>query len=83
MNVREILELITTKNWCDISDLMKLTGLSRISALKIKNKIKKELNYEIHTTKLPMNIVVDYLNIDINYLKKITNEKEAINEDNK
>ena len=83
MNVREILELITTKNWCDISDLMKLTGLSRSSALKIKNKIKKELNYEIHTTKLPMNIVVDYLNIDINYLKKITNEKEAINEDNK
>ena len=39
---------------------MKLTGLSRSSALKIRNNINQELNYEIHTRNLPMNIVVDY-----------------------
>lgn len=82
MNAEETLNLIS-KTWCDINDLMKLTGLSRSSALKIRNKIKEELNYEIHTRDLPMNIVVDYLKIDINYLKSLTARKEDFNEDNK
>lgn len=83
MNTKEIYELISTKTWCNINDLMKLTGLSRNSALKIRNKIKKELNYEIHTRDLPMNIVIEYLKIDINYLKSITTRKEQLNENNK
>ena len=82
MNAEETLNLIS-KTWCDINDLMKLTGLSRSSALKIRNKIKEELNYEIHTRDLPMNIVVDYLKIDINYLKSLTARKEDLDEDNK
>ena len=40
MNVEETLKLITSKTWCNINDLMKLTGLSRSSALKIRNKIR-------------------------------------------
>ena len=83
MNVKESFELITTKTWCSINDLMKLTGSSRNSALKIRNKIKEELNCEIHTRDLPMNVVVEYLNIDINYLKSITTRKEQLNENNK
>ena len=82
MNAEETLNLIS-KTWCDINDLMKLTGLSRSSALKIRNKIKEELNYEIHTRDLPMNIVVDYLKIDINYLKSLTARKENLDENNK
>ena len=82
MNAEETLNLIS-KTWCDINDLMKLTGLSRSSALKIRNKIKEELNYEIHTRDLPMNIVVDYLKIDINYLKSLTARKEDLDENNK
>ena len=83
MNVKESFELISTKTWCSINDLMKLTGLSRNSALKIRNKIKEELNCEIHTRDLPMSVVVEYLNIDINYLKSITTRKEQLNENNK
>ena len=30
-----------------------------------------------------MNVVVEYLNIDINYLKSITTRKEQLNENNK
>jgi len=83
MNAEETLKLISTKTWCNINDLMKLTGLSRSSALKIRKKIKDTLNYEIHTRDLPMNVVVDYLNIDVEYLKIVATRKEVQNEVNK
>lgn len=57
---------------------MKLTRSSRSSVLKIRNKIKKELNYEIHTRDLPMNVVVDYLIIDADYLKSLTARRESL-----
>ena len=79
----DILELVLTKNWCGIDDLMIITGLSRSSAIKIKSKIKEQFKNKIHTRDLPMSVVVDYLNIDIDYLKKITTRREKINEDNK
>ena len=82
MNAKETLKLVS-KTWCNINDLMKLTGLSRSSALKIRNNIKQELNYEIHTRDLPMNIVVDYLKIDVDCLKSITIREENPNENNK
>lgn len=83
MNAEETLKLISTKTWCNINDLMKLTGLSRSSALKIRNKIKDTLSYEIHTRDLPMNVVIDYLNIDVDYLKMVATRKEVQNEINK
>lgn len=79
MNAKETIKLIS-KTWCNINDLMLLTGLSRSSVLKIKNKIKKQLNYEINTRDLPMNIVVNYLKIDIDYLKMIATKEEESNE---
>lgn len=82
MNVDETLKLISTKTWCNVSDLMKLTGLSRSSALKIRNKIKESTNYEIHTRDLPMSVVIDYLNINVDYLKMITPRKEDKIENN-
>lgn len=83
MNVEETLKLITSKTWCNINDLMKLTGLSRSSALKIKNKIRNSMRYEIHTRDLPMSVVIDYLNIDVEYLKNVSTRKEVQNENNK
>lgn len=79
MNAEETLKLVS-KTWCNIKDLMKLTGLSKSSAIKLKSKIKEQLDYEIHTTNLPMNIVVDFLKIDINYLKMLVNRKEESHE---
>ena len=83
MNAEETLKLISTKTWCNINDLMKLTGLSRSSALKIRNKIKNKSNHKIYTRDLPMNVVINYLNIDVEYLKIISNRKEKQNENNK
>ena len=79
MNAEETLKLVS-KTWCNIKDLMKLTGLSKSSAIKLKSKIKEQLDYEIHTTNLPMNVVVDFLKIDINYLKMLVNRKEEAHE---
>lgn len=82
MNAEETLKLIS-KTWCNINDLMKLTGLSRSSVLKIRNRIKEQSNNEIYTRDLPMNVVVDYLKIDIDYLKNMTTRKEESDENNK
>lgn len=76
MNAKEILELIS-KQWCTLEDLKKLTGLGKNNLLKLKREIKKELNNNSLPSKLlPMNEVVKYLNIDIDYLKKIDRKGE-------
>ena len=77
MTADETLELIS-KQWCNTEDLIKLTGLGRNNALKLKNDIKNNLisqGYLLPNKLLPMNEVVSYLKINISYLKKLSNEK--------
>lgn len=82
METDEILKLIS-KQWCNLEDLKKLTGLGKNSLLKIKKEIRNNLNNKSIPNKLlPMNEVVKYLNIDIDYLKKL-NRKEELNDNNK
>lgn len=80
MNAKETLTLIS-KQWCDLNDLRKLTGLGKNTAIKLKNEIKIDLEnkgYQLPTSKLlPMNEVVSYLKINISYLQKMA--KEVIN----
>ena len=80
MTASETLKLIA-KQWCNLSDLMKLAGVGRNNALVIKSTIKKRLeneNYYVPNNAVPMQEVVKYLNIDIPYLegrvKSITKE---------
>lgn len=71
MTASETLKLIA-KQWCSLSDLMKLAGVSRNNALYIKSTIKKRLeneNYYVPNNAVPMQEVVKYLNIDIPYLE--------------
>lgn len=73
MTAKETLELIS-KQWCDLKDLQKLTGLGKNNALKLKNEIKLDLNnkgYLLPNKLLPMNEVVSYLKINISYLQKM------------
>lgn len=73
MNAEETIKIIS-KQWCSINDLIKLTGLSKNSVLLIRKKIK-EKNKEIDKLPrklLPMKYVVEYLNIDINYLQELS-----------
>lgn len=79
MTAKETLELIS-KQWCDLNDLRKLTGLGKNSATKLKTDIKSDLvnkGYLLPKKLLPMNEVVSYLKINIPYLQKMT--KETIN----
>ena len=71
MTASETLKLIA-KQWCSLSDLMKLAGVGRNNALYIKSTIKKKLeneNYYVPNNAVPMQEVVKYLNIDIPYLE--------------
>lgn len=56
MTASEALKLIA-KQWCNLSDLMKLAGVGRINALVIKSNIKKKLeskNYYVPNNAVPM-----------------------------
>lgn len=71
MTAEETLDLIS-KQWCNLEDLMTLGQLGRNSALKIKREIKTKLTkqgYKIPNHLIPMKEVVDYLDININYLE--------------
>lgn len=48
MTASETLKLIA-KQWCNLSDLMKLAGVGRNNALVIKSTIKKKLESENNT----------------------------------
>ena len=71
MEAQEALNLIS-KQWCTLEDLMALGEFGRNSALKVKREIKNKLinqGYKIPSHVIPMKEVVDYLNININYLE--------------
>ena len=73
MRAEETLKIIT-KQWCNLSDLMKLLGCGRNKALDVKKQIKDKLineGYFIPGNDLPMQAVVDVLKIDIDRLEKI------------
>ena len=73
MSAEEIMKIIT-KQWCNLTDLMKLLGCGRNKALNIKKQIKNKLineGYFIPGNDLPMQAVVDVLKIDIDRLEKI------------
>ena len=73
MNAEELLKLVS-KQWCNLSDLMKILGCGRNKALEVKKQIKNKLindGYIIPSNDLPMQAVFDILKIDINRLEKI------------
>ena len=73
MNAKDTLKIIT-KQWCNLTGLMKLLGCGRNKALDVKKQIKDKLineGYFIPGNDLPMQAVVDVLKIDIDRLEKI------------
>ena len=73
MNANEMIKIIS-KVWCTNEDLQKLSGLGITNTYKLKRKIKEELEKDdkvLPKGLLPMSEVVKYLNIDIDYYKKI------------
>ena len=73
MSAEETMKIIT-KQWCNLTDLMKLLGCGRNKALDVKKQIKNKLineGYFIPGNDLPMQAVVDVLKIDIDRLERI------------
>jgi len=73
MSAEETMRIIT-KQWCNLTDLMKLLGCGRNKALDVKKQIKNKLineGYFIPGNDLPMQAVVDVLKIDIDRLERI------------
>lgn len=76
ISANETLELIS-KQWCDLNDLRKITGLGKNTASKLRNDIKNDLinkGYLLPNRLLPMNEVVNYLKINVSYLQKMAKE---------
>ena len=74
MNAEELLELIN-QQWATTTDITKIGQCGRDKAVKIKSEIKSQLgnNYYLPNGRVPMEKVVEYFNININYLKRIKN----------
>lgn len=73
MNANEMIKIIS-KVWCTNEDLQKLSGLGITNTSKLKRKLKEGLEKDgkvLPKGLLPMSEVVKYLNIDIDYYKKI------------
>ena len=73
MSAEETMKIIT-KQWCNLTDLMKLLGCGRNKALDVKKQIKNKLineGYFIPGNDLPMQAVVNVLKIDIDRLERI------------
>lgn len=74
INATETLELIE-KTWADTNDIMKLACCGVVNAKKIKQDLAKELEqegYKLPSGKVPMDRLVQYLKININYLKRVS-----------
>lgn len=77
INAIETLELIK-KTWADKKDIMKLACCGDTKAKKIKQDLVDELEqdgYKLPSGKVPMDRLVQYLKINITYLKKVSKEQ--------
>ncbi len=74
MNAEEILKLID-QQWATTTDITKIGKCGRDKAVKIKKEIANELGnkYYLPDGMVPMEKVVKYFNININYLKRMKN----------
>lgn len=73
-SAKKILEIIS-KQYCTTSDLMVLTNSGKNTCLKLKRQLKEQLeqeNYFLPKSVLPMDKVVDFLKINIPYLKNVS-----------
>lgn len=75
LTASEMLELVS-QQWATVHDIMKIgnCGVNKAQSVKkeIKEKIKVELNKELPYGVVPMERVVDYYNININYLRRVS-----------
>ena len=82
----ELFALIS-KQWANVNDIKQLCGNGRDKARQIRNEIEFELArsgkrlLSGKEKKVPMSKVIDYLNMDIDYIAKMAMLEKRINND--
>jgi len=74
MTAVELLDAVNHQ-WATVDDIMKIGSVGINKARLIKNLIEKEINesgYTLPNRLVPMQKVIDYYKIDINFLKKVS-----------
>lgn len=69
-NANEILEIIN-RQWLKREDIEKLAGCKRAKATQIMREINEKAKYKPVNGLVPTDLAIEYLGININYLKKI------------
>lgn len=77
----DILEIISYQ-WATTNDVMEIgcCGITRATSIKekIKQQVKEETGKDLPKHLVPMSKVVEYFNIDINYLKKVAKAEREV-----
>ena len=82
LTTSETLKLLS-KPYLKTSDIKKIASCGDNKAIEIKKAILKicdERNYYVPSGLTPTEIVIEYLNININYLKKMMKIERELNE---
>ena len=79
LSAKEILDILD-QQWLDTKDIKNIACVGIKNAKKIKEEITKRIkledeNYFLPNGLLPTDKVIEYLNLNINYLKKIAERK--------
>jgi len=86
MNYGELFALIS-KQWANVNDIKQLCGNGRDKARRIRNEIESDIIKNGKKLlagkekKVPMSKVIDYLNMDIDYIAKMAMLEKRINND--
>ena len=86
INYGELFVLVS-KQWANVNDIKQLCGNGRDKARKIRNEIEADLLKSGKKLlcgkekKVPMSKVIDYLNMDIDYIAKMAMLEKRINND--
>jgi len=76
---------IVSKQWANVNDIKQLCGNGRDKARHIRNEIELDIRNSGKKLlggkekKVPMSKVIDYLNMDIDYIAKMTMLEKRIN----
>ena len=86
INYGELFVLVS-KQWANINDIKQLCGNGRDRARQIRNEIESDILKSGKKLlcgkekKVPMSKVIDYLNMDIDYIAKMAMLEKRINND--
>jgi len=79
--------VLISKQWANVNDIRQLCGNGRDKARQIRNEIEFEIQASGKKLlggkekKVPMSKVIDYLNMDIEYIAKMAMLEKKINND--